>query len=414
MPALPEPDATKLRALREALPATGAGIYLNTGSAGPLPAPTALAMRELEDLELRLGRADPASWDEFLERMAEARATLAVPLGARPGAVALTHGTTDGLNQAVLAPDWRPGDHIVTTDQEHPGLLGPLLAARQRFGLDLTVVPAAEAEPDALVERVRAAMRPHTRLVALSHVLWTTGALLPIAEIAILAHDAGAWLVVDGAQSVGAIALDVPALGVDFYAFGGQKWLLGPEGTGGLWASERACREARQGAAGSIGYERLGTDLAGARRTDARRFEATTFHRPSITGLARSVGWLAMQVGLPWAIARATSLARETAERLAELPAVALLTPREQMATLVTFRLAGWPADEVAAVLASRLQAVVRTIPEREAVRLSVGFFTAEEELEAVVALLAEMGASTPATLIRRPPLVILRPSSRA
>lgn len=414
MPSLPEPDATKLRALREALPATAAGIYLNTGSAGPLPTPTALAMRELEDLELRLGRADPASWAESLERMAEARATLAVPLGARPGAVALTHSTTDGLNQAVLAPDWRPGDHIVTTDQEHPGLLGPLLAARERFGLDLTVVPTAEAEPEALIERVRAAMRPRTRLLAMSHVLWTTGALLPIAEIAALAQAAGSWMVVDGAQSVGAIALDVPALGVDFYAFGGQKWLLGPEGTGGLWASERAWRDARQGAAGVLSYEDLGTDLGGARWTDARRFEATTFHRPSVTGLARSVGWLAMHVGLPWATRRAARLAHDTADRLAELPIVELLTPRERMATLVTFRLAGWPAAEVAAVLASRLQAVVRTVVERDAVRLSVGFFTSEEELDAVVALVAEMGTSTPATLARRPPLVILRSNRQA
>src|SRR5574340_1612241 len=97
----PEPDAAKLRSLREALPATLASIYLNAGTAGPLPHPTARAMAELEDLELRLGRAGAPSWDDFVQRMAEARGTLALPLGATPAELALTHSTTDGLNQAV-------------------------------------------------------------------------------------------------------------------------------------------------------------------------------------------------------------------------------------------------------------------------------------------------------------------------
>ena len=405
----PEPDAAKLRILREALPATLASIYLNAGTAGPLPRPAALAMAELEDIELRLGRADPPSWDDFLERMDEARATLALPLGARPPQVALTHSSTDGLNAAVQAPAWQPGDHAITTDQEHPGLLGPLLAAREQLDLRLTLVPA-DPDPQRMTDAVRQAMTPRTRLVALSHVCWTTGALLPVAEVAAVARAAGAWTVVDGAQSAGAIALDVAALGADFYAFSGQKWLLGPEGTGGLWAGDRAVDEARQGPSGYLGYEHLAPNAKGRRWPDARRFEASTFHRPSVIGLARSVGWLAMQVGLPWAQARAARSARDLALRLSAVPGVTVMTPPDHMAALVSFRVAGWPTDEVVATLATRLQAIARTVPDGDLIRLSVGWYNTDEELEQVVGLVTEMAATTPASLPRRPPLVILRP----
>lgn len=402
------PDAAKVRAAREALPATAASIYLNTGTAGPLPIPSAQAMQEFEELGLRLGRADPAAWPEVLERMAEARATLAVPLGARTDEIALTHSATDGLNQAVMAIDWRAGDEIITTDQEHPGLLAPLLASGERFGLRLRVVKAG-GHPRQVLDAVAGAIGPRTRLIALSHVLWTTGALLPIRELATMAAQAGAWTVVDGAQGAGALGFDVRSLGVDFYAFSGQKWLLGPEGMGGLWVGERARLEARQGAAGYLSYEHLTSDLEGQRWGDARRFEASGFHRPSVVGLARSVGWLAMQVGFPWALTRANGLAHSTAEQLAALDGVEVLTPLDQMANLVSFRIAGWSAEEALEALSSQLQIIARTVPDRDALRLSVGFFNTEDELEQVVALVGEMARHTPASLPRRPPLVIIR-----
>jgi L-cysteine/cystine lyase len=178
---------------------------------------------------------------------------------------------------------------------------------------------------------------------------------------------------------------------------------------GGLWVGERARNEARQGAAGYLSYEHLSSDLEGQRWSDARRFEATSFHRPSVVGLARSVGWLAMQVGLPWALARAAQLARWTAERLAEIDGVQVLTPFDQMADLVSIRIAGWSAEEALEALASHLQVIARTIPDRDALRLSVGFFNTEEELEQVVGLVGEIAKHNPASLPRRPPLVIVR-----
>src|SRR3989304_2414663 len=128
-----------------------------------------------------VGRAAPAGWDAFLERMDECRGVLAALLSAGPESIALTHSTTDGMNIATWGVDWRPGDRALTTNAEPPGLLGPLVAVRDRAGVALDIVDVEGGGDPALIqERIAAAMTPRTRLVSLSHVLWTTGAVLPV------------------------------------------------------------------------------------------------------------------------------------------------------------------------------------------------------------------------------------------
>jgi L-cysteine/cystine lyase len=403
------PDAEKLAAVREALPSLGAGIYLNTGSAGPIPVESAAAVEELSNWELRTGRAHPDYFETFLERMAEARAGVAAILGADVDSVALTHATTDGMNIATWAIDWRAGDRAVTTTHEHPGALGPLVAIRDRLGVAVTFADIGDGGDDErTVAAFDEAILPGTRLVSLSHVLWTTGARLPIERIAEIAHERGALVAIDGAQAVGAIPVSVAATGADFYAVAGQKWLLGPEGTGAIWASRRAIERAIPSIAGWFSFE--STDLQGnaVYHPDARRFEASNHHKPSVVGLARSCGWLSMYVGLPWIHARGTSLARAAADRLAGIPGVVLLTPRDRMATLVTFRIAGWSAQIALAELSSRVFAIARTIEPLDAIRISVGFFNSEAEIERFADAVELLAAHTPDSLPPRQRLTIL------
>ena len=103
------PDDEKIPAIREALPSTAAGIYFNTGTAGPLPRETARAMADAEAWELPTGRADINFYRDSLERRAEARASIASVIGTDPGRIALTHAATDGMNVAARAIDWKPG-----------------------------------------------------------------------------------------------------------------------------------------------------------------------------------------------------------------------------------------------------------------------------------------------------------------
>ncbi len=403
------PDAEKLAAVRAALPSLGAGIYLNTGSAGPIPAESAAAVEELSNWELRTGRASADYFELFLERMAEARGGLAAILGADIDSVALTHATTDGMNIAVWSVNWQPGDRAVTTTHEHAGALGPLVAVRDRYGIEIAFADVGDGGDDErTIGAFDEAIAPGTRLVVLSHVLFTTGARLPIERIAAIAHERGALIAIDGAQAVGAIPVAVSETGADFYAVAGQKWLLGPEGTGGLWASPMAIERTAPSNVGWFSFESI--DLRGNAtfHAGARRYETSNYHKPSVVGLARSCGWLSMYVGLPWIHDRGTSLARMAADRLALIPGVELLTPRDRMATLVTFRIAGWPADVALAELGSRVFAIARTIAPLDAIRISVGFFTSEAEIERFAQAVELVAAHTPDTLPPKPRLTIL------
>jgi L-cysteine/cystine lyase len=402
------PDAEKLAAVRAALPALGAGIYLNTGSVGPLPAETAAAMAEITDYELRIGRSHPDYFEGFLERLAEARGAVAAIVGADIDEIAITHSTTTAMNAAIGSVALRPGDRIVTTRSEHPAGLGPILAAAERFGAQAVMVDLDGAASDEdIVGRFEVAVAPGARIVVLSHVLWTTGRLMPVAAIARLARERGAIVAVDGAQAVGAIAVAVHDLGADFYAVAGQKWLLGPEATAALWVAPSVVAASRPSLVGWFNYETIGAD-GGRLWPDARRFDGTQFHKPSITGLARSCGWLSMYVGLPWIHERGQAMAARAAARLAGIAGVEVLTPPDRMATLVTFRIAGWTPDEVLAELSAGIFAIARTVPAVDAVRISVGFFTTDEELERVATAVELLAAHTPASLPPRQRLTIL------
>jgi L-cysteine/cystine lyase len=404
------PDDDKLPAIREALPSTAAGIYLNTGTCGPLPRETVRAMAELEGIELRTGRADVAYWKDSAERMNEARAAVAAVLTTEPRRIALTHATTDGMNVATWAIDWQAGDRVVTTSLEHAGALGPLWALRNRQGVDLAIAEIGSGgDPAEVLAALDRAITPNTRLVSLSHVSWATGARFPIRQIVDMAHSRGALVAVDGAQAIGAIPVSVEELGADFYAVPGQKWLLGPEGIGALYCAPSVLDRPRLTFAGYGAFESLDLAVEGKLWPDARRFEIAGYHQPSVLGFARSTAWLSMFVGLAWIHERVARLAGEAAAMLAEVPGVEVVTPRDHMAGLVTFRIAGWKPGLALAELSKRTLAIARTIPPLDAIRISVGFFNTDHELRRFRDGVALVAAHTPETIPHRPQIEVLR-----
>ncbi len=403
------PDPEKVDAVRRLLPATSAGIYLNAGSVGPMPAETQAAMDEQAAHELAVGRAQTEQFLAFQERMAEARAAVASVVIADPADIALTHSVTDGLNLVISSIAWAPGDRVLTTNHEHPGVLGPLQALRDRLGVVVEKVDVGEGGDDErTLGAFRAALERPAKAVVVSHVLWTTGAILPVSALGTMAREAGAITVIDGAQAAGAIPLTLEDLDVDAYAMPGQKWLLGPEGMGALWVRRAFADCTIPATSGYLAYSSFSGELGGTLHPGARRFEATGFHRPSVVGLARSCGWLSMFVGVPWAIERANRLAGVAADRLAAIPGVSVLTPRGHGGTLVSFRIDGWTSGRAANEIGSRAFAILRNIPPADAVRISVGFWNTESELETVAQTVELLAAHTPETLPPRRTLAIL------
>lgn len=403
------PDGDRLAAVRAALPALDAGIYLNTGSVGPLPAETAAAMAELSDYELRTGRAHIDYWAEALRRMDEARASVAAVLTADAADVALSHSTSDGVSAGVWSIDWRAGDRAVTTTLEHPGGVGALYNLRARRGIEIAFVDVApERDEEDIVADFDAAIDERTRAIVLSHVLWASGRVMPIERLAAIAHERGAVVIVDGAQSAGAMRVDLAATGADVYAVPAQKWLLGPEGMGAVAVSPAVQHRLAPTFGGHLTFESSDSSGQAEWWPDARRFESSNFHRPSIVGMARSIGWMSMFIGLDWIYERGASMARYAADRLALVPGVEVVTPRDRMATLVSFRIGGWPPDAVLDELGARVFAVARTVPLLDAVRISVGFFTSEVELDLFIGCVELLAAHTPETVPPRRTLTIL------
>ena len=159
----------------------------------------------------------------MLETRTHLREAYAQLLGAASDDVALTTCTSEGIVRVLGALDLQPGDEVVTSDEEHPGLQGPLAAARTQRGISIRVAPFAQ---------IADAVGPQTKLVACSHVSWVNGAIVrgltELGDVPVL---------LDGAQGVGAVAFDVAEAGCAFYAGSGQKWLCGPVGSGMLWVA---------------------------------------------------------------------------------------------------------------------------------------------------------------------------------
>jgi L-cysteine/cystine lyase len=402
-------DEDKLAAVREALPSLKAAIQLNTGSVGPMPAEAAAAMEQLEHYERDFGRAAAEYWAEFAQRLEEAKAAVAAVIGGDIDEVAITHAATDGMNQGTWAIDWKPGDRAVSTCHEHPGGFGPLYMVCDRFGLDLQFAEfGVEASDDEIVAAMDRLITPGTRLVSISHVLWTTGLVMPVRRIAELAHRRGALVLVDGAQSAGAIPVNVRDLDVDMYAIPGQKWLLGPEGLGALWIRREALGQLRSTYGGWATFASWDSRGNRTMNEDARRLQVAGFHRPSVTGLARSIGWLSMYVGLDFVYRRGSAMAHRAADALASIDGVTLLTQRDRMAGLISFQIAGWEPQAALDELQARTFCVARTLPLVNALRISVGFWTTEDEIDTFVDCVRLLAAHTPETLPPRRTLTIV------
>jgi selenocysteine lyase/cysteine desulfurase len=309
-------DAAKVRELRDLLPATAAGIYLDTANRGPLSAETAAAMREADDWELRVGRVWEGRDEDLVQRHDEARAVLAALIAADPDAITITPGleAAAGLAQRVLG----------VRHEETVRLVDPATGERLASG-------DSEAGPR----------------------------------------------VADASLAVGAIRLSVGELGAEAVIFATDRWLLGPENVAALWL--------RRPVPG------VGISLA----------------RTELIGLARSVGWLEMFVGLDWIYERGARLASRLHDSLSGSPGVDVVTPRSALATIVVFRLVAWPVEDAISELRRRVFAIVGPAPGTDAIRASISWFNTEEEIDRFAAAIAELGLHTPETLPRRPSLVV-------
>jgi L-cysteine/cystine lyase len=329
-----------------------------------MPRRAAEAVRERIETDLNEGRPFGA----LMDLAATLRDGYAAVLHADPGDVALTGSTTDGCNTILAGLDLRPGDEILTSDEEHPGLLAPLGRARAIHGVQIRMVPFAE---------IAGEIKPSTRLVACSHVSWVGGKVLDVDAI----RATGVPFLLDGAQALGAIPVDMNALGCDYYAGPAQKWLCGPSGGGVLYVRRERFEELTipWPQYGSVAEPEHALDFepkAGAARFD-HGFPAGIRSVWALAALAvlESAGWANVHE-------RAAALAAFVENLLAE--AGINVQPRGR-STLVS-----WHSEDAEGDVERLREAgmILRYIPGRNLVRASVGAWSSEDELERLVKLL--------------------------
>ena len=353
--------------IRSHFPVLERTTYLNAGSVGPVPREAVEAARAELDDQLEQGRGAKASFEHMMELGDHLRARIAALLDREPAEVALTGATTDGVNTVLGGLDLQPGDQILTTDEEHPGLLAPLGLARRRRGVEVRVVPFDEVADH---------VGPETRLVACSHVSWINGKVVDVAALA----DAGAPVLLDGAQGIGAVPVHPAELGCDYYAASGQKWLCGPVGSGYLWVRGDRIDELSPTAPGygSLADPLEALDLG--LRDGAARYD---------TGLPPSHH-------SAWALAALDVLegpgldaVHERAAALAERLADALAAAGHTVAPRGGSTLVSWEASDPEATV-QRLAGEgigIRNLPGTPYVRASVGAWCTEAELDRLAEL---------------------------
>ena len=385
---------------RDHFPVLADYAYLNFGAQGLLPRDvTAAVSRSFEHmLHKPPFTAEGMAWART--ELAETRAAIASSLGARAQDIALTESTSMGCDIVLWGFPWKPGDRLLLSDSEYSSLIATVQILAERFHLAVDYFPTSHDTRETMDAFVKA-LRPETRMAVVSHVCWNTGRVLPIGEMAAHCRQCSGprpKILVDGAQSVGVLPIDLNALAVDFYAFTGHKWLCGPEGLGALFIHPESFDSLSPTYLGPRSLDYGANKLSKGFHEDARRFELSTTSIPLHAGLRA-----ALALHKQWAPAEARyrrirTLSQRLWEGLQQLPKTdwRCFHPKPPDAGIVFFKSEhGSPKDWSHALEEHRT--LLRWIPGRvgglgeDSLRASIHYFTSEEEIDRLLAKLAKL-----------------------
>ena len=371
--------------LRDEIPVLDNLTYLNTGWSGPPPRRVAQALKDRINLELNEGPTTPPVQESGREVQAQARQAAARLFNADPEEVMVTRNTSEGLNIVLSGLDWQQGDEIITCNLEHGSVLVTSLVTGKRHGVNVRVVDLDPHDSrETILGKFEAAFTSRTRLLFVSHVEFSTGLRMPAAELAWLAHDRGAQIMLDGAQTGGHIHLDMAAEEFDFYSIPGQKWVLGYEGVGALYIRRELIERIYPAHSGGravvhpVDYDNV--QLAAA---DMEKFHGGSSSVPLQAAFLEAVQFVE-EVGVREIEERNRQLAARLKRQLSDLPAVQVYSPMEPELSsgLVSFALSGWEPTAAVERLWNDHRIVVRQVGYPPGIRASFHFFNTEDEVD--------------------------------
>jgi selenocysteine lyase/cysteine desulfurase len=375
--------------VRDAFPILKEVVYLNTGTYGIMPQ---AALAEFQRIQGEFEWRGLASDGSFHRKAEETRKRIADLINAKPEEISFNRNATDGINLVLAGIDWKPGDEVITTVQEHEAMIHPLSYLIQTRGL---VVKRVEVSPnaDVMLAELDAVATERTRLVAMSLVSCETGTRIPGKAISQWAAEHNILCLYDGAQASGAMKVDVQELGCDFYASNGHKWLCGPKGTGFFYGrlEKLALLSPAHVGAGSLQKVDIQQGIAEPFLT-GQRFEYGTRAWAVYAGLGCSLDWFE-SLGWKNVYAHIASLSSYLKDCILERPFLRLLTPEsfEESSGLTSFVIEGHNAGEVQRELHEKWKISTRVIPHYNAMRLSTTHFNNPDDVNKIMTGIEEI-----------------------
>jgi len=357
------------------------GIYFNTGTIGASPRPVVDAvvehLRAFETVFEARGFDGPAL-----------RRSTAALVGAPPQTLVFTRNTTESMNYVANGLELAPGDEILMTTHEHVGGLCPwqLVARRRNLVLTQFPLPVPPRSAQQVLDAWRERITPRTKVLMISHILFSNGLIQPLRELCALARERGMISAVDGAHGPGLLPLDLAASGCDFYCASPHKWLLAPKGSGLLYIAEPW-------------LDRLWPTIASGGWDDlsikAERFDHKgTLNESLLAGFQAAVDFNAV-IGQDRIWARCRELSERLYAGLARIDGVDLKSATDPAlrAPLISFTVAGWTTDDLIRALWARGPVRVRHVAEYDYhwVRMSTHVYNTPDEVDRVLGIVTDL-----------------------
>lgn len=387
-------SSTDLKKHRQQFPGLINKTYFNFGGQGTMAQGALEAIITTHKYIQEVGPFSNQINTWLTKRVTLLREAIALELNTTIETITLTENVTAGCNIALWGTDWQAGDRILMTDCEHPGIIATVEEIARRFGVEVAICPImATLNNGDPVQVIHSHLTANTRLVVLSHLLWNTGQVLPLKEIAQACHNYPAQktirVMVDAAQSMGSLPLDLPALEIDYYAFTGHKWLCGPAGVGGLYISPEAFRELNPTFIGWRGVDLDPKSKPQAWKQNGEKFEVATSAYPEYEGLKSAIA-----IHQSWGTSsdryqRICQLSKYLWEQLQQIEVISCLKHTPPEAGLVSFQVSGVEHKQLVNNLEQQ-GFYLRTIADPDCIRACVHYLTLPEEIDSLIAVLQD------------------------
>jgi L-cysteine/cystine lyase len=391
--------AANLDLHRAQFPALADRYYFNYGGQGPLAKSTLAKISENFDQIESLGVFSRAANAWNVAECELTRAAIADQLKAQAAQITLTESTTTGCNIALWSVDWQPGDHLLISDCEHPGIIGIAAQLKQRFAIEVSFFPlqaVLDQGAEEILDTIEQNLRSRTRMIAISHICWNTGHVMPLKQISQLCHAHDVLVMVDAAQSVGVLPLDVPDSEADFYAFTGHKWWCGPLGLGGLYVRPEAFADALPTYIGWRGIKdcqlpQPGTQPELTWQNNGQKFEIASTSYP-LYGALRS----AIDSANAWGTQaqrydRICTLSQYLWQELNKLPNLKCIRQTFPDSGLIAFTIKEKIPSQLMTELEEKEKILLRSLVNPDCLRVSIHYLTTRTELDKLLSVLSKL-----------------------